>query len=91
MFSQYVTLFCVFILIMHIFFCHTNQKNMLQKEIKGWTFEVCLWTGEPSSWFPLIESLKMACARSFEWFLNFWSNGEGLDCVLQPNVLPKIS
>ena len=35
----------VFTLIMHIFFCQTNQKNVLQKGMKDWTFEVCLLTG----------------------------------------------
>ena len=81
---------CFFILIMHILFCRTNQKNVLQKEIKDWTFEVYLLTGEPSSWFALIESLKMTCARSYARFLNFLSNG-GLVCFLQPNVMPKVS
>ena len=31
--ASYVKLYCVIILIMHILFCHTNQKNVLQKEI----------------------------------------------------------
>ena len=43
------------------------------------------------SWFLLIESLKMTCARSHPWLLNFLSKGEGLDCLLQPNDLPKLS
>ena len=75
---------------MHILFCHTNQKNLLQKEIKDWTFEAYLLTEETSSRFLLTESLKMTCARSYAWFLNFLSNGEGLDC-LSRYVLPKLS
>ena len=41
-------LFCVFILIMHVLFRRTNQKNVLQEEIKDWISEVNLLTGEPS-------------------------------------------
>ena len=33
----------------------------------------------------------MTCARSYAWFLNFLSNGEGLDRFSRPNVLPKVS
>ena len=47
---------------MNILCCRINQKNVLQKEIKDWTFEVYLLTREPSSRFPMIESLKMTCA-----------------------------
>ena len=57
-------------------FCRKNQKSMLQKEIKDWTSDAYLLTEETSSWFLLIESLKMPCARSYSWFLNF------LDCFL---------
>ena len=49
-----------------------NQKNVLQKEIKDWTFKAYLLTEETSSWFLLIESLKITCARSYAWFLNFY-------------------
>ena len=61
MFSLLSKIFCVFILIMHILFCCTHQKNVLQKEIKDWNFKVYLFTGEPSSWYT--ESLKMTCVR----------------------------
>ena len=72
----------------HSLFCH---KNVLQKEIKDWTFKACLLTEETSSWFPLIESLKITCARSILCMvLEFLSNGKGLDCFLQHN-LPKRS
>ena len=74
--------FCAFILIMHNLFCHKNQKKVLLKEIKDWTFEAYLlteetssWfplTEETSSWFPLTESFKRTCARSYAWFLNFY-------------------
>ena len=56
---------------MHILFCRKNEKNVLQKEIKDWTFEAYLLTEETSSLFSLIESLKMICARSYVWFSNF--------------------
>ena len=59
---------------------------MLQKEIKDWTFEVYLSTGERSSEFPLVESPKVTCARPYAWFLNFLSHREDLDCFLWPNV-----
>ena len=54
-FPQFCKTFCVFILIMHFLFCCKNQKNMLQKEIKDWTFEADLLTDETISWFLLIE------------------------------------
>ena len=47
-FPQLCKTFCVIIHIMHILFCRTNQINVLQKEIKDWTFEVYLLTGETS-------------------------------------------
>ena len=89
-FPSYLKLF-LFIFIMHILFCWTYQKNLLQKGMKDWTFEVYLLTGELSSWFRLIESLKMTCARSYLWFLNFLSSGGCLDCFLKLNVLPNLS
>ena len=57
---------------MHILFCRKNQKKVLQEEVKDWAFEACSLTKETSSWFPLIGSLKMTCARSYAWFLNFY-------------------
>ena len=48
------------------------RKNVLQKEIKDWTYKAYLLTEETSSWFLLIESLKITCARSYVWFLNFY-------------------
>ena len=38
-----------------IFFCRTNQKNMLQKEITDWAFKVYLLTGEPSQFLILAD------------------------------------
>ena len=76
---------------MHISFCWTNQKNLLPKGIKDWTFEVYLLTGELSSWFQLIESLKMTCARPYAWFLIFLSSTGSFHCFSQPNILPKFS
>ena len=52
---------------MRFLFCRKNQKNVLQKEIKDWTFEADLLTDETISWFSLIEPLKMTfeSARSY--------------------------
>ena len=75
---------------MHILFCCSNQKKVLQKQIKDWTFEVYLLNGELLYWFPLMESLKMTCARSYAWFLKFLSHREGLDCFSRPKILPKL-
>ena len=47
------------------------RKTSLQKEIKYWTNKSYLSTEETSSWFLLTESLKMTCAKSSAWFLNF--------------------
>ena len=59
-----------------LLFYHTSQKNVLQKEVKDWTFEVDLWTGEPSSWFQLIESLKWYVSQILcvvlEFFVKQW-------------------
>ena len=58
-FPQLCKTFCVFILTMHILFCHTNQRNMLQKVITDWILKVYLLSGEPSSSLLPTESLKM--------------------------------
>ena len=68
-----------------------NQKNVLQKEIKRLNLWSLFTAEETSSWFLLIESLKMTCARSYASFLNFLSNGAGLNCFSQPNILPKLN
>ena len=47
-------------------------KNLVQKEIKDWTYKAYLLTEETSSWFLLIESLKITYAKSYAWFLNFY-------------------
>ena len=79
----------VFILIMHILL-QKSEKHVTEKD-KDWTFKVSLLIGEPISWFRLFESLKMTCARSYAWFLNFLPDGEGFDCFLWPNVMSKPS
>ena len=65
-------------------FCSTViiRKNVLQKEIKDWTYKAYLVTEETSSWFPLIESLIVV--------LEFLSNGESLNCFSW-YVLPRLS
>ena len=83
-FPQFSKTFFIFFLIMHILFCLKNQKNMLQREIKSWTFKAYLLTANISSWFLLIESLKITCARSYVWFLNFY-------WIVLCDVLPKLS
>ena len=49
--------------IMHISFCRTNQKNVLQKVIKDWHFEVYLLTGEPSQFWFLLSDLIVDLMR----------------------------
>ena len=75
---------------MHILFCHKNQKNVLQKEIKDWTFEAYSLTKEVGSWFPLIASLKMTSARSYMWFLKFYQT-DGLFFVASFIQIGKIA
>ena len=70
--SKLCKTFCVFIFIMLFLFCCKNRKNVLQKKIKDWTFDAYSLTKKSSSWFLLIASLKMTCARSYAWFLNFY-------------------
>ena len=56
---------------MHILFCHQNQKNLLQKEIKNWVFESYLLTKETidsRSWIMENDLCQIFCA----WFLNFY-------------------
>ena len=89
--SKTLFLSLFFILIIYILFWWKNQKNVLQKGTKDWTFEVYLLTGELSSWFPLDELLKMTSAGPYVWFLNFLSSGGGWDCFSQPSVLPMSS
>ena len=48
-----------------------------------------LLIGELISWFMLFESLKTTCARSYAWFLNFLSNGEGFDCFCDRTPCPN--
>ena len=49
----------------YIFYFVAQMKNKLQKEVKDWTHGVYLLTGESSSWFLQIESLKMTCAKPY--------------------------
>ena len=69
---------------MHTLFCRKNVKNVLQKEIKDWTFKAYLLNADTSSWFPLIESLKITYARTYggSWIFT--------DCFSW-HVLPKLS
>ena len=60
------------------FILSLNQKNMLQKEIKDWAFQAYLLTKETSSWFQLIGSWKMTCARST------WTASPSLAASLEP-------
>ena len=66
---------------------------MLQKKIKDWAFEVYLLTREPSQfliladWIIENELYKILCVV-LKFFLANW---EGLDYILWPNGLPKLS
>ena len=73
---------------MHILFYRKSQENLLQREIKDWTFEAYLLTADTSSSFPLIESLKITYARSYAWFLNFyWIVFRGMS---YPNLVKQL-
>ena len=77
---------------MHILFCCKNEKNMLQKEIKDWTFGAYSLTKEISSWFVLIASLKMTCVRSCVWFWNFIREGLFfVACIAQTGEITDLS
>ena len=79
---------------MHNLFCRANKKNVLQKEIKNWTFEFYLVIGELISWLILTESFQVTSAISYVWFSIFCqnSNGEGLWIAFRGlKVLPKPS
>ena len=56
-FPQFCKTFCVFILIMCILFYRKNQKNVLQKKIKDWTFKAYLLVEEISV-SPVTEKLE---------------------------------
>ena len=73
------------------FFCCTNQKKCVTKRNKILNFWSLFINWEPSSSFPLIESLKITCARSHALFLNFLWYRECLDCFSWLYVLPKLS
>ena len=63
---------------MSFFSSLTNDENVLQWEIKDWAFDFYLLTGEPSQFMISAdtESLSMAFARSYVWFLNSWIFGQ---------------
>ena len=82
-FASYVKLSVSLFLWCILYFGGTNQKNVLQTEIKDWTFEVYLLAGEHRSLFLLsaewiIENdlCKILC-RVLEFFLGS-----------QPDILP---
>ena len=64
-------------------FCHTNLKNVLQKEMKDWTLPVLY-----SCW---LNQWKWLAPDPMGGIWIFLSNGEGLDCFLWLHVLPKLS
>ena len=67
---------------MHILFCRANKKNVLQKEIKNWTFEFYLVIGELISWLILTESFQVTSAISYVWFSIFVKTQTGRVCEL---------
>ena len=75
-------------------FC-TNEKNVLQREIKDWVFEFYLLTGEPSQfmisadWIIEHDLFHILCVV-LEFLIFFW-NGEGWDCFWLAKVLSRLS
>ena len=89
--------------VMYNFLCHYSYhayfilSHKSEKRVTEWNkrlaFEFYLSTGgnPTSSLFPLTESLKMTCARSYAWFLNFFVRRRGFGLFFADNVLPKLS
>ena len=74
---------------------YTNEKNVLQREIKDWAFEFYLLTGEPrqfmisADW--IIEHVLCQILCVVLEFLNLFPNREGWDCFWQAKVLSRLS
>ena len=71
MFTQFCKTFCVFIL-MHILFYGKNKEKRCTERNKIEHIKAYLLTEETSFWFPLTESLKITCDKSYAWLLNFY-------------------
>ena len=57
-------------------FC-TNEKNVLQREIKDWVFEFYLLTGEPSQFMISADwIIEHDLFHILSWFLNSWFSFE---------------
>ena len=54
-----------------------NKRNWTWNLKRDWTFEIYLLTGKHISCILPTQSLKITCARSYAWFLNFLSKGRG--------------
>ena len=85
---------CVkFLASLFLSFC-TNEKNVLQREIKNLAFEFYLWTGERSQfmisadWIIGHDLFPILC-MVLE-FLKFFWNGEGWDCFWLAKVLSRL-
>ena len=74
---------------------YTNEKNVLQREIKDWAFVFYLLTGKPrqfmisADW--IIEHVLCQILYVVLEFLNLFSNREGWDCFYQAKVLSRLS
>ena len=78
---MYLFLSCIFHFAVKIRTKRVTERN--------WTYKVYLLTEETSSWFPLIETLKITCAKSYVWFLNFYQIERVW--IFSQQVLPKLS
>ena len=92
--KRYFPSYVKFLVSLFLSFC-TNEKNVLQREIKDWAFEFYLLTGEPSQfmisadWIIEHDLFQILCVVLE--FLNFFWNGEGWDCFWLAKVLPRLS
>ena len=85
---SYVKLSVSLFLSCMFYFVAQIRKTEREKKLNLWSLFINRRSRFSSS---LTESLKMTCARSYAWFLNILSKGEGLESFLRPNVLPKLS
>ena len=89
-FPQFCKTFCLFFLIVHILFYGKTQKNHVterNKRLNKWSLFVGWGNQLLISADRIIENnlSQILCV-----VLEFWSNGEGLDCFSQ-HLLPKLS
>ena len=82
--------FCVFV-IMHILFCHTNQKKSVTDRNKRLNLRSLFINRGTLFLIPVDSVIEITCPRSYVLFLNFLSSKDNLDCFLRAYILPNIN